>query len=285
MNTGNRRLIGVAKVIIVILIILLVLLALWGVRKIGDIFKTDTNTETSSSLTEETEIDRNMSVPEVEEAEEGNNETATDYEPTYLLDYEQLDLSTIPDYCGDPFVYVNNGEPQFTENDKANPVFEQYSVLDYLGRCGVATANLGLELMPTEERGSIGNVKPSGWHTVKYPELIEDRYLYNRCHLIAFCLAGENDNEKNLITGTRYMNVTGMLPFENDVAKYIEYTGNHVLYRVTPCFYEDELVARGVQMEAWSVEDNGLGICFNVFVYNVQPGISIDYATGDSWVE
>ena len=163
--------------------------------------------------------------------------------------------------------------------------FESYSELDYLGRCGTAYANLSKELMPTEERGEIGSIKPSGWHTVKYPELIDDRYLYNRCHLIAFSLAGENANEKNLITGTRYMNIQGMLPFEREVLDYINETNNHVLYRVTPCFNEEELVARGVHMEAYSIEDQGMGISFNVFVYNVQPGILIDYSNGDSDVE
>ena len=154
--------------------------------------------------------------------------------------------------------------------------------MDELDRCGVAYANICTELMPTEERGSIGQVKPSGWHTVTYDN-VDGRYLYNRCHLIGFQLAGENANEQNLITGTRYMNVEGMLPFENQVADYVEETENHVLYRVTPIFYGDNLVASGVQMEAWSVEDQGEGVCFNVYVYNVQPGITIDYATGESW--
>ena len=160
--------------------------------------------------------------------------------------------------------------------------FENYSDLDFLGRCGVAYANICKELMPTEERGEIGMVKPSGWHTVKYSDRIDGNYLYNRCHLIGYQLAGENANEKNLITGTRYLNVTGMLPFENEVADYVESTGNHVLYRVTPVFDGDNLVASGVQMEAESVEDNGAGVFFNVYVYNVQPGVIIDYATGDS---
>ena len=162
--------------------------------------------------------------------------------------------------------------------------FESYSELDQLGRCGVAMANLSPALMPTEERGAIGTVKPSGWHTVKYPELIEDNYLYNRCHLIAFSLAGENANEKNLITGTRYFNVQGMQVFERKVEDYIRKTGNHVLYRVTPVFEDQNLVATGVIMEAYSVEDDGKGICFNVFIFNVQPRIEIDYSDGSSWV-
>ena len=159
--------------------------------------------------------------------------------------------------------------------------YEYYSELDLDGRCGIVVANLGEDLMPTEERGQIGQVKPSGWKTIKYDN-VDGKFLYNRCHLIGFQLAGENANEKNLITGTRYMNTEGMLPFENLVADYIRETGNHVLYRVTPIFEGDNLVASGVQMEAKSVEDDGEGICFNVYVYNVQPGIEIDYATGES---
>ncbi len=160
--------------------------------------------------------------------------------------------------------------------------FEVYSDLDKLGRCGVAYANICKELMPTEDRGEIGMVKPSGWHTVKYNDLIEGNYLYNRCHLIGYQLAGENANVKNLITGTRYLNVTGMLPFENADANYVDRTNNNVLYRVTPIFEDNNLVATYVQIEAWSVEDKGSGICYNVLCYNVQPGIAINYATGDS---
>ncbi len=206
-------------------------------------------------------------------------------EPNYLLDYSEINVFSLPEYDGSPYIVLNDNIPEFKDEDLDNPIFERYSDLDSLGRCGVATAFLGKELMPTEKRGYIGNVKPSGWHTVKYPDIIADLYLYNRCHLIAYSLAGENDNEKNLITGTRYMNMSGMLPFENDIVSYIENTGNHVLYRVTPCFVDQELLARGVHMEAISVEDEGKGICFNIFVYNVQPGISIDYATGESCID
>lgn len=184
------------------------------------------------------------------------------------------------------YIEVNNNIPLFTEAEKkCTEPFELYSDLDLLGRCGVAYANVCKELMPTEERGEIGSIKPTGWHTVKYPGLVEGNYLYNRCHLIAFCLAGENANEKNLITGTRYFNTEGMLPFEEKVANYVDHTNNHVLYRVTPIYENNNLVASGVQMEAWSVEDNGRGICFNVYVYNVQPGIEINYSTGDSQVQ
>lgn len=195
------------------------------------------------------------------------------------------DLSQIPNYTGNPYTIVNDNEPEFDESDFTTEAFETYSDLDNLGRCGVAYANICKELMPTEKRGKIGMIKPSGWHTVKYPEIIKDRYLYNRCHLIGFQLAGENANEKNLITGTRYLNVDGMLPFEDEIADYVNNTGNHVLYRVTPVFDGDNLVASGVQMEAESVEDSGEGVKFNVYCYNVQPGIGIDYATGDSWAD
>lgn len=199
--------------------------------------------------------------------------------------YQQtsVPLENIPPYSGSPFVPVDENKPSFAEEDFTTEAFESYSPLDMLGRCGVAYANLGPELMPTEPRGDIGHIKPSGWHSVKYDN-VDGKSLYNRCHLIGFQLAGENDNEYNLITGTRYMNVDGMLPFENVVAEYIDETGNHVLYRVTPIYDGADLVAQGVQMEAMSVEDNGFGVCFNVYVYNVQPGITIDYETGESWL-
>ena len=196
-----------------------------------------------------------------------------------------LETLEIPQYSDEPYYIVNENMPYFDESDYTTEVFENYSELDSLGRCGIAYANICDELMPTEERGDIGEIRPTGWHTVKYPEVIDDLYLYNRCHLIGFQLAGENANEKNLITGTRYFNVVGMLPFENEIASYVHETGNHVLYRVTPVFTGDNLVADGVLMEAYSVEDSGVGVCFCVFVYNVQPGIEIDYATGESYMK
>ena len=193
-----------------------------------------------------------------------------------------FDLTGIPTYSKDPYVVLNNNSPYFTESElNVSTSFETYSALDKLGRCSVAYANVGKDLMPTEKRGAIGKIKPSGWHTVKY-DFVDGKYLYNRCHLIGYQLTGENANEKNLITGTRYLNVDGMLPFENMVADYIKETNNHVLYRVTPVFSGDNLVASGVHMEAKSVEDNGDGILFNVYCFNAQPGIAIDYATGDS---
>ena len=190
----------------------------------------------------------------------------------------------VPAYTGTPYAEINGNVPFFTEEDKTTERFEYYSDLDFLGRCGTTFANVCKEIMPTEERGPIGMVKPSGWHTVKYPDVIVDLYLYNRFHLIGYQLSGENANERNLITGTRYMNVEGMLPFENQVADYVKDTNHHVLYRVTPRFTDKNLVADGVLMEASSVEDSGEGLQFCVFVDNVQPGIEIDYATGESWV-
>ncbi len=196
-----------------------------------------------------------------------------------------LSLEEVPEYSGEPYVVLENNEPSFTQEEMETIPSEEYSPLDLLGRCGTAVARVGLETMPTEERGEIGQVKPSGWQTVRYNGLVDGNYLYNRCHLIGFQLTGENANEENLITGTRYLNVEGMLPFENLVADYVEETGNHVLYRVTPVFQGSELVARGVEMEGLSVEDGGESVRFHVYVYNVQPGIVIDYATGESWLE
>ena len=193
-------------------------------------------------------------------------------------------LREIPAYSGTPYTEVNGNKPYFTEAELTTQSFETYSELDSLGRCGVAYANVGQDLMPTEPRGEIGAVKPTGWHLVKYDN-VDGKYLYNRCHLIAYMLAAENANPQNLITGTRYLNVQGMLPFETKVCDYVKNTGNHVLYRVTPIFDGDNLLADGVLMEAYSVEDAGEGICFCVFAYNVQPGIGIDYATGDNWAE
>ena len=190
-------------------------------------------------------------------------------------------LYDIPDYIGNAYIELNNNIPQFSYSDLTTKAFEKYSELDSLGRCGVAYANIGKEIMPTEKRNKIGQIKPSGWKTVRY-DFINGKYLYNRCHLIAYQLAGENSNERNLITGTRYMNTDGMTLFENKVSKYIKETGNHVLYRVTPLFNANNLLASGVQIEALSVEDIGASICFNVFCYNVQPGVRINYATGDS---
>lgn len=214
--------------------------------------------------------------------------TACASEATYSTDRfqeetstEEISIEEIPEYSGEPYVPINNNEPEFTENELTEEAVERYSQLDEQGRAQTAEATIGQELMPTEKRESISEVKPSGWVNKKY-ENVDGGYLYNRCHLIGYQLTAENANEKNLITGTRYMNVEGMLPFENMVADYIKETDHHVRYRVTPIYKGDNLVASGVQMEGESVEDQGESISFNVYVYNVQPGIEIDYATGDS---
>lgn len=195
----------------------------------------------------------------------------------------QLELTQIPSYTESPFIAINNNIPYFSPNDFSGKSFEYYSELDDLGRCSVCTACIGKDIMPIEERGSIGMIKPTGWHLDKY-DIVDGKYLYNRCHLIGYKLTGENANPQNLITGTRYLNIIGMLPFENQTASYIEETDNHVIYRVTPVFEKNDLLCKGVLMEGWSVEDNGAGICFNVFCYNVQPGIIIDYSNGDNYL-
>ncbi len=198
---------------------------------------------------------------------------------------EEGNVVEIPAYFGQAYVEVNGNIPYFEDSELSAESYEYYSELDLLGRCGVCMASIGRDIMPTEERGEIGGVRPSGWHTVKYPGMIDGNYLYNRCHLIGYQLAGENANTKNLITGTRYMNTEGMLPFENMVADYVSETGNHVMYRVTPVFEGDNLLSDGVLMEAKSVEDNGAGVLFNVFCYNVQPGIIINYENGESMAD
>lgn len=191
-------------------------------------------------------------------------------------------VAEVPEYAGAPYVEINDNQPEFAEEELVTVSYEEYSDLDALGRCGEAEACIGEDLMPDEERGDISDVTPTGWENKEY-DVVDGGYIYNRCHLIGFQLTGENANEENLITGTRYMNTEGMLPFENMVAEYVHETDNHVMYRVTPIFEGDNLVASGVQMEAESVEDDGEGVCFNIYVYNVQPAIIIDYSTGDNW--
>ena len=218
-------------------------------------------------------------------AEVDNLSTTEQTVPTIIASSNlPFDLSDIPSYSGIPYCEVNNNQPFFQSDELTTESFKQFSKLDSLGRC-VAFACIGADSLPTEERGAIGMIKPSGWQTVRYDDIIEDKYLFNRCHLIAFELSGENANPQNLITGTRYMNVKGMLPFENRVRSYVENTNQHVMYRVTPVFEGDNLVTTGVLMEGYSVEDNGEGICFNVFCYNVQPQIKINYADGTSEVD
>ena len=231
-----------------------------------------------------------VSEPESGQPQENASDTQESQQVTSATDVptgegtSAFSLREIPAYSGTPYTEVNGNKPYFTEAELTTQSFETYSELDSLGRCGMAYANVGQDLMPTEPRGEIGAVKPSGWHLVKYDN-VDGKYLYNRCHLIAYMLAAENANPQNLITGTRYLNVQGMLPFETKVCDYVKNTGNHVLYRVTPIFDGDNLLADGVLMEAYSVEDAGEGIQFCVFAYNVQPGIGIDYATGDNWAE
>ncbi len=199
----------------------------------------------------------------------------------WINDNASYDILNVPEYTDKLYITINNNEPDFDESLYSTESFEVYSTQDDLGRSKVALANIGIDLMPNKERGSIGQIKPTGWHTIKY-DIVDGKYLYNRCHLIGYQLSGENANKENLITCTRQTNIKGMLPFENKVAEYVKDTNNHVLYRVTPIYGGDNLLASGIQIEAFSVEDNGSGIKFNVYIYNVQDGIEIDYKTGDS---
>lgn len=260
--------------------LIVIALCLTACAEEGYVSEVPVTTSTEEVFEKPVVLDISEKEPEQESEPEPKSESESETEQA-----EQVILENIPEYTGNPYIIINNNFPAFSENDQQlTEAFEFYSDLDALGRCGQAYANICPELQPAEERGEIGEIKPSGWHTVKYNEIIDGNYLYNRCHLIGYQLAGENANEKNLITGTRYLNVEGMLPFENAVNDYVVSTGNHVLYRVTPVFEGDNLVASGVQMEARSVEDHGTGICFHVYCYNVQPGIEIDYATGESHV-
>ena len=241
----------------------------------------DANQDSESQLPSSDKLDSvldNLKDKIKEEITENKNNSSND-------NSSSISLSNIPEFNGKAYIAINNNEPSFTKSEITNKSFEKYSNLDSLGRCGVVYACLGKETMPArdEERGSISNVYPSGWKQAKY-DTVDGKYLYNRCHLIGWQLSAENANKKNLITGTRYFNTEGMLPFENIVADYIYETGNHVMYRVTPIYNGNELVARGVQIEAYSVEDEGDGIYFNVYCYNNQPGITINYSTGASWL-
>ena len=223
-----------------------------------------------------------VAIAVLEEVEKAEATQQTEDVPPEFPGTSAETVAEVPEFDGvTAWVPINGNIPFFTEAEYTTESFEYYSDLDDLGRCGVTESCIGLDIMPTEERGDIGSVKPSGWQSVKY-DIVDGKYLYNRCHLIGFQLAGENANRKNLITGTRFLNIEGMLPFENMVADYVKETGNHVLYRVTPLFDGDNLVASGVLLEGWSVEDEGEGVCFCVYAYNAQPGILIDYATGES---
>ena len=224
----------------------------------------------------------NVAVPVIIAALEEEAEQAEEAAPSEFIPEEDVDpLANIPEFTDQAYIPINNNVPLFDELELTTNSYEYYSDLDELGRCGMTIACIGPDIMPTDDRGEIGSVKPSGWQSVKY-DIVDGKYLYNRCHLIGFQLTGENANKRNLITGTRYLNIEGMLPFENMVADYVKETGNHVMYRVTPIYEGEELVARGVLMEGYSVEDQGEEICFCVYAYNNQPGIEIDYATGES---
>ena len=254
-------------------VLVAVILAIFALGKLGGSEPGTTARQTTAAVTETT-VQTTVSTSETQTGGTAKAKTAAKKKQT---------AANVPAFSGKPYVVLDDNQPRFSAKDKKRrSAYESYAPLDSLGRCGVAFACLCKETMPTEKRGEIGQVRPSGWHTVKY-DVVDGKYLYNRCHLIGFQLTGENANEKNLITGTRYMNVDGMLPFENEVADYVASTGTHVLYRVTPLFDGEDLVAKGVLMEAWSVEDGGEGVCFNVYCYNVQPGVTIDYATGDNW--
>lgn len=249
-----------------------VILAIFALGKLGGSEPGTTARQTTAAVTETT-VQTTAGTTAKQTAGSAKAKTAAKKKQT---------AANVPAFSGKPYVVLDDNQPDFSAKDKKRrSAYESYAPLDSLGRCGVAFACLCKETMPTEKRGEIGQVRPSGWHTVKY-DTVDGKYLYNRCHLIGYQLSAENANTRNLITGTRYLNTQGMLPFENLVADYIKETGNHVLYRVTPIFSGDDLVAKGVEMEAWSVEDRGDGVCFHVYCYNNQPGIKIDYATGDS---
>lgn len=267
------------KIVSTILMILVICAAAYlFAERMGWINCAENNPAQQETTNQTNEID----LPVVTSNPESTNHANSSYETNSTFTYED-----VPETDGyTPYAIINGNYPYFSEDDKERTdAFEYYSDLDELGRCGVAYANICVELMPTEKRGDIGSVKPSGWVQKKYDkDLVDGGYLWNRCHLIGFQLAGENANKLNLITGSRYMNVTGMLVFEDQVAAYAkDEPGNHVLYRVTPVFVDDELVARGVLIEAYSVEDDG-SLCFCVFCYNIQPGIEIDYQTGENWL-
>ena len=273
------------KKLAIIIIAALVLFA--GVFATGNDDVTTADESSSSAIHETVTLESESFSTQNENTETSSEPTTKKPETTTKKNNTSSSASAsannIPEYSGKAYVAINNNAPFFTASQITNKAFESYSSLDYLGRCGVAFACLGRETMPTEERGEIGMVKPSGWHSVKY-DCVDGKYLYNRCHLIGFQLSAENANTKNLITGTRYLNIQGMLPFENMVADYIKETNNHVMYRVTPVFEGENLLCKGVIMEGYSVEDDGDGICFNVFCYNAQPNIKINYKTGESFL-
>ena len=251
-----------------------------GCIYLGKTVEVQINTENIT----EAEVTVDIKIEDSEDSEEEKEEISA-VSKENIEEAVAFDFSLIPEYSGDAYVVVNDNVPFFTEEDMVTTSYETYSELDELGRCGVCVASVGTDIMPEDEREGIGNVKPSGWNQAKYPGVVNGNYLYNRCHLIGFQLTGENDNKGNLITGTRYLNIDGMLAFENMVADYVKETGNHVLYRVTPIFENENLLASGVLMEGKSVEDDGEDILFCVYCYNVQPGVLINYEDGSSILE
>ncbi|MGN0246109.1 MAG: DNA/RNA non-specific endonuclease [Lachnospiraceae bacterium] len=294
-NQKNRKIIK--PIAIVSLFLFSFIFAMAGTETTNSAETEIAEIEVSEEIETAEEIDKSEEVAEtpvveveIDEAEEiGEEKEDEEFElqeierPEVVAELStSFDLASVPAYSGSPYVVINDNVPYFADNEISTSSYEYYSDLDSLGRCGVCVASIGKDIMPTGESGEIGSIKPSGWKTEKYPGVVEGNYLYNRCHLLGWQLTGENDNTKNLITGTRYMNVEGMLPFENMVADYIKETGNHVMYRVTPIFEGDNLVASGVLMEAKSVEDSGDGVLFNAYCYNVQPEVSINYSNGES---
>ena len=266
-KTKNKQ----TEKIISTLIIIILIIASWVINK-----QENNNAENQINETNIT-TEQTQTIEKVNTNTTQNLSSKTQKENTG--ENTKYNLSNIPEYTDTIYTEINNNIPYFEEKEHTTKAFENYSQLDNLKRCGVAYANICKEIMPTEKRGDISDVKPTGWKQAKY----DGKFLYNRCHLIGYQLAGENANELNLITGTNYFNVEGMLPFENKVAEYIDKNNkNHVLYRVTPDFKGDNKVASGVEMEAYYVEDNGQGVSFNVYVYNIQPGITINYQTGES---
>lgn len=270
-----------------IAVVVAILLAFGGddgeEKKAEDAVVTTVETTTEATTVNSNQILRATPETTTEKAtkKNSNKKSDKDNKSSYKKINKGVSLSDLPNYDGEPYVVINNNEPTFTKNEITTKSYEKYAELDALGRCGVAMACVGKDIMPTKERGAIGKVKPTGWHTVKY-DCVDGKYLYNRCHLIGYQLTGENANERNLITGTRYMNVDGMLSFEDMVADYVKETNNNVMYRIIPIYKGNNLLASGVEMEAYSVEDKGEGISFHVYCYNVQPGVKINYKNGDS---
>ena len=262
------------------ILLFLFTLIICGCIYLGKTVEVQINTENITDA----EVTVDIKIEDSEDSEEEKEEISA-VSKENIEEAVAFDFSLIPEYSGDAYVVVNDNVPFFTEEDMVTTSYETYSELDELGRCGVCVASVGTDIMPEDEREGIGNVKPSGWNQAKYPGVVNGNYLYNRCHLIGFQLTGENDNKGNLITGTRYLNIDGMLAFENMVADYVKETGNHVLYRVTPIFENENLLASGVLMEGKSVEDDGEDILFCVYCYNVQPGVLINYEDGSSILE